>query len=103
MFGVKKCGKEDCEICLPPRLPRNEFDQLHHPIADGEHYKSFEDVYGCMTSEKDCPSLKNPANGIPFSPSAQTARRLVLCSNYLKPRVVYSKLKLKIEEENAYA
>ena len=83
-------------------------EMSHHlpdPIADGEHYKSFEDVYGCMTSEKDCPSLKNPAkksHGIPFSPSAQTARRLVLCSNCLKPRVVYSKLKLKIEEENAF-
>lgn len=42
VFGVKKCGKEDCSICLPPRLPRDVFDQLNHlpdPVADGEHYK----------------------------------------------------------------
>lgn len=107
VFGVKKCGKDDCRICSPPRLPKDIFDQLHHlpdPVADGEHYKTFENVYGCMTTEKDCPSLKNPSkkpHGIPFSPSAQTARKLVLCSECLKPRVVYSRLKLKIDEEYA--
>ena len=38
---------------------------------------------------------------MPFSPSAQTARLLVLCTECLKPRVLYSKLKLVISEEQA--
>lgn len=73
VFGVKKCGQDDCSICLPPRLPKEVFDQFQHlpdPVADGEHYKSFEDVYGCMTTEKDCPSLKTSgkkSHGISFS------------------------------------
>ena len=64
----------------------------------------FEDVYGCMTTENDCPSLKTSGkkcHGIPFSPSAQTARLLVMCSECLKPRVIYSKQKLTIWEEHA--
>ena len=64
----------------------------------------FEDVYGCMTTENDCPSLKTSgkkSHGIPFSPSAQTARLLVMCSECLKPRVIYSKQKLTIWEEHA--
>ena len=46
------------------------------------------------TSGKKC-------HGIPFSPSAQTARLLVMCSECLKPRVIYSKQKLTIWEEHA--
>jgi hypothetical protein len=107
VFGVKKCGQDDCSICSPPRSPKEVFDQLRHlpdPVADGEHYKSLEDVYGCMTTEKDCPSPKSSSkksHGIPFSPSAQTARILVLCSECLKSRVAYSRQKLKIHEEYA--
>jgi hypothetical protein len=91
----------------PPCLPKEVFDQLRHlpdPVADSEHYKSFEYVYGCMTTEKDCPSLKSSSKKshvIPFSPSAQTARILRLCSECLKPHVVYSRQKLKIHEEYA--
>ena len=83
------------------------FDDFRHipdPVANGEHYKSFEEVYGSMTTEKDCPSLKTTgkrSHGMPFSPSAQTARTLVLCSECLKPRVVYSRQRLTIFEDHA--
>ena len=84
VFSVKKCGKTDCSICSVPRLPSEIFKQLHHlpdPVADGEHYKPFEEMYGTSTTEKDRPSLRSDAerkgHGIPFSPNAQTTRRLV--------------------------
>ena len=57
-----------------------------------------------MTTEKDCPSLKNSSkksHGIPFSSSAQTACTWLLCSECLKPSIVYSRQKLKIHEEHA--
>ena len=101
VFSVKKCGKTDCSVCSLPRLPSEIFKQLSYlpdPIADGEHYKPFEEVYGTLTSEKDRPSLRSDAekrgHGIPFSPNAQTARRSVLCSECLKPRVIYAQHKL---------
>ena len=83
------------------------YDQLHHvpdPTPNGEHYKPFEEIYGTETSEKHLPSLKAKAkesHGMPFSPSAQTARLLVLCTECLKPRVLYSKQKLIFNEEEA--
>jgi len=29
-FDIKKCGDEDCDICLPPRLPCDNFSQIDH-------------------------------------------------------------------------
>lgn len=47
IFGIKKCGKLDCSICKPPRLPKEVFDNLHHlpdPVPDSTtKYKSFEE------------------------------------------------------------
>ena len=48
-FDIKKYGDEDCNICLPPRLPSYEFLQLDHlldpmPGKDG-HYKKFSEVF----------------------------------------------------------
>ena len=107
VFGVKKCGESNCKICKPVRLPRDVFDKLHHlpdPTADGEHYKPFDDLYGTETSESELPSLKNSlkeSHGMPFSPNAQTARMLIMCSECLRPRVLYSKHKLTFCEEEA--
>ena len=111
VFGIKKCGKTDCHICKPPRLPVDIFKELHHlpdPTPDDPlHYKSFGDLYGTLTTEKHRPSVKNKsgrlAHGIPFTPNAQTARDLVLCSECLKPRVVYSQRKLSIVEEIVFS
>lgn len=108
VFGVKKCGKEDCSICRPPWLAQEVFRELHHlpdlVPEDCLHYKSFSDLYGTLTSEQHRPSLKKNASlshGIPFSPNAQTAREIILCCECLKPRVVYSQRKLSIWDERA--
>ena len=41
------------------------------------------------------------SHGIPFSPNAQTAREVILCSECLKPRVVYSQRKFSVWDEHA--
>ena len=56
------------------------------------------------TSESELPSLKNSpkeSHGMPFSPNAQTTRMLIMCSECLRPRVLYSKHKLTFCEEEA--
>ena len=101
---MKKCGESNCKICKPVRLPRDVFDKLHHlpdSTADGEHYKPFDDLYGTETSESKLLSLKNSLKESPFSPNARTARMLIMCSECLRPRVLYSKHKLTFCEEEA--
>ena len=54
-FCVKKYGKDDCQICKPPPLPQEAFNDLHmlpDPVrGDDGHYVPFESVYGIATSE----------------------------------------------------
>ena len=57
MFCIKKCGKAECKICTPVRLPASVFEQIHFipdPVPDSgkEHYRSFSDLYGTPTIEK---------------------------------------------------
>jgi len=74
----KKCGAADCTICKLPCLSRELFDTIAHlpdPVKDGEVYKSFSDVLGTITTEKDRPSLQSSAekndSGVPFNHSGQ--------------------------------
>lgn len=66
-------------------------------------YKPFEEVYGTLTSEKDRLSLRSDGekrgHGIPFSLNAQTVRRSVLCSECLKPRIIYAQHKLTHQDQ----
>ena len=109
VFGVKKCGVVECDICTPPRLPESVFQELYHipdpiPGDDQQHYKPFSSVYGTLTTKKDRPSSKKEGkkgHGIPFNPSAQTARSLILCCECLRPRVLYSQRKLSYLESSA--
>ena len=64
-------------------------------------YKSFDELYGTITTEQYRPSKSKTTastHGIPFSPNAQTARELVCCTECLKPRVIYSQKKLTLAE-----
>lgn len=110
-FAIKKCGDSSCDICKPPRLPQPVFQSLHHipdpfPDSDGLHYKPFDILYGRSTTEQHRPSLQansqhRKAHGMPFSPSAQTARTVsqtVLCLECLRPRVIYAQRKLSFQE-----
>ena len=74
--------------------------------ADDQHYKSFEQVWGCTTDESHMPYLltkKSCGQGIPFNPLQQHAKitRLFLtCVECKKPRLFYSKSKLSPQEHN---
>ena len=80
MFYVKKCDDISSHICKPPRLPKEIFQTLKHlpdPILDGDHYKTFNDLYGLITSEQYRPSIGNKrvkSHGLDFNPSTQTAK-----------------------------
>ena len=107
-FCVKKCGKIDCTICRPPRLPFDVFREIKFlpdpiPTADG-HYKPFETVYGTATSEEHRPSLQIPparSKTLPFTASVQHARNtnmMIQCEECELWRLIYSKYKLKASE-----
>ena len=94
MFSVKKCDDISCTVCLPPRLNNDVFSTLSHlpdPVPNGDHYKSFNDIYGSTASEYHLPSLhEKEAKGhkIPFNPSAQTAKNtviLLICEECINP------------------
>ena len=82
-FSIKRCGQSACSICKAPRLPAEVFATLYHlpdPVPDetGEHYRPFQQVYSQKTTEQHRPSLAagNQNHGMPFSPTAQTAKTL---------------------------
>ena len=60
-YSIKKCGDSNCKTCLPPRLPLQTFQKLHHlpdPMPDERnegHYKTFSDVFGKVTTEEHRP------------------------------------------------
>ena len=59
---VKKCGSDQCSICLPVRLPQSVFKNLSVlpdpiPTEDG-HYKAFSDLLGTPTDHSFRPSLQ---------------------------------------------
>jgi len=70
-ISVKKCGKLNCNMCKPPRLPVQKFTKLSHipdpvPGTDG-HYLPFTDVYGKIdTDEQHRPSLQKSAKKNPY-------------------------------------
>lgn len=63
-FSIKKCAEDPCEYCKlhPSRMTPDSFASIHHlpdpmPAADAAHYKSFQDVFGTVTSEEHRPSM----------------------------------------------
>ena len=108
MFSVKKCDNVSCTTCLPPRLPNSVFSTLYHlpdPMPNGEHFKTFQELYGAETSECHLPcSREKEAKGhkLPFSPTAQTAKNtdiFLICEECRKPRLLHSPRKLMTEEK----
>ena len=105
MFSVKKCGKESCTICKPPRLPADVFNSLNHlpdPVPMGDRYQDFTTLYGQPTSEKHCPSLAGPKScghhGMPFAPSAKNVKLVLQCSDCSKWRLLYAKQLLRLKQ-----
>ncbi|GES75075.1 uncharacterized protein LOC105326236 [Rhizophagus clarus] len=90
-FSIKKCGKDDCEICLPIRSSQHIFDTLNHlpdPIpANNEHSKSFNDVY-----DKQMPWTGN-------GQKAKNVGMTVTCMDCNKSRCLYASKKLADDDK----
>ncbi|XP_053376613.1 uncharacterized protein LOC123531671 [Mercenaria mercenaria] len=107
---VKKCDSQTC--CTPVRNSSREIPPfLPDPEIDPEnqdHYKSFEDVLGTSTSERDRPSWQTESvakvaeqqQGCPNRALvAQNVRSTVNCYECRKPRCIYAKKALTVREE----
>ena len=62
-FEIKKYASLVCNIYGLPNLPPEMFEVLQpfpnpFPEADGQHFKTFDSVYGTATAEDFGPSLK---------------------------------------------
>ena len=100
-FHVFKCSTDDCPFHFPVRGKEKieSFSDpiLHNDDEGNEHYHQ-----GEGPEEKFIPSklenLSKRGQGIPLSPSAQTALnvgKIVTCTECYKPRLLYSRTKLK--------
>ena len=106
-FCISKCGKQDCGICKPPRLPQEIFENVHmlpDPTpGEDEHYLPFENVYSTDTTEVHRPSLSKRSKKqktLPFVASIQHVRNVnmvVQCEECGMWRLIYSKKKLTVE------
>ena len=93
---------------MPGRsFARPVFNQVHYipdPIPKNEqHYKPFSNLFGTLSTERYSHSLKTGGgkkHGIPLNPNVQTAHA-IMCSECLRPRVIYAQYKLIHAEEGA--
>ena len=114
-FQIKKCLEESCYLCSlfqPPRLEPEVFKSLSfipNPMLDHtqEHYKSFQELSGTETSEKDRPSLllkpvisEADQNNKSLLTSPKV-RGTLTCSTCHKPRCFYSNSSLTYREKIA--
>ena len=105
-FEVKKCGKDDCSLCLPVRLPKEEFEKIKPfpdpMIKDDGHYKSFEEVYGTETSEECRPSKQAKSKKLPFYANLQHMKNsglMLMCEECGMWRLLYATRKLSAKEK----
>ncbi len=106
-FDILKCGKPECAICKPIKLPLPAFEKLKHlpdPMpGDSGHYKPFAEIFGQQTTEEHRPSLKTKKSKktLPFSASKQHVKNvdmMLQCDECGRWRLLYSKKKLKKNE-----
>ena len=98
VFGIKKCWETNCTMQICTRhLQDTPGPFLPDPLARGDHYVPFKELYGVPTTERDRPLMKTiegrGEHGIQFSPNNQTASNVsqcVLCAECLRPRVLHS-------------
>lgn len=99
-FQIRRC--KDINCCSPIE---KVWEWLPDPVEDasGNHYKKFEDFLGHVTDEKDRPSsrgqptaavaqeLQGCKNSVLV---AQNVRSTVTCTECMKPRCIYAKIKV---------
>ena len=108
--SLKKCGSQDCIICIPPRLNDQDFRRLNHlpdPIpGTDDHYKEFSEVFGTEATEGAMPSLKTSkdyGHKIPFNTVKQNASKTGLtidCNECRKPRLDTAKRLKEVQKKS---
>lgn len=108
-FQFTKCGKPDCQLCKPPRLPGLKFDKLLHTpdtiLGTDGHYLSFCEVFGKSTDEKHRLSLQKSTTrkSLQFVASVQHAVNtgyFVQCEECEVWHLVYTAHKLSSVDKN---
>lgn len=103
-FCIKKCGSEECSICLPLNMDREVFKTLKYlpdPILGPDnHYFPFEKAMVTSTTEKDRPScqVKKHKKSLSFSPTKQHVTNVNVVNECNKWRLLFSKRKLQPQE-----
>ena len=112
-FSVKKCGSQNCEICLVPPSSVQDFERLGHlpdltPSSDNLHYKPFQKVFKTETDESAMPSLKalkDCGHKISINLAKQHVTNTMLtveCAECSKPRLVYAARKISASEKKNF-
>ena len=108
-FVIKKCFSDSCDICSPPRLPADVYQNLQYlpdpVLSDTEegHYKSFDEVYGEQTTEKDRPSIKKieTRSHCYTLKNVKNADMMLQCEECELWRLVYSETKLTKQQKSS--
>ena len=108
--SLKKCGSQDCIICIPPRLNDQDFRRLNHlpdPIpGTDDHYKDISEVFGTEATEGAMPSLKTSkdhGHKIPFNTVKQNASKtglIIDCNKCSKPRLDTAKRLTEVQKKS---
>ena len=65
-FCIKKCGNQECSICLPLKMDSSVFQDLKFlpdpMLQPNSHYLPFDQALSKQTTERDWPSLQKTKN-----------------------------------------
>ena len=115
---IKKCLSPEYNFCTTiqsPRMPIEKFKQLHFlpdpVLKTKDSYKSFEEVYGEETTDKDQPSLKSEKHNHLADDKykrdglfvSAKVKGVMVCGECNKSRCIYASKKLLKDEEGALA
>ena len=86
---------------MDPELFKSVYFLPDPLIGEDNHYKSFADLYGSTTTERDCPSFSQPKakKMLSFSPSKQhvlNVDTIVQCEECNMWRLLFSRKKLSV-------
>ena len=112
VFQTKRCGKDACSFCSrhPICLPPSEFEKFKFvplPFLNlaKDHYKSYSELYGQLTSEADRPSsvVTSDAKAADIENKklliASKVCGVIVCVECTKPRCVYAASTLSYQEK----
>lgn len=111
LFHIKKCTDMSCYYCQqhPIRMQASEFASLSFIplptlLPNKEKYAGFDALFGTPPDEKDCPSSQKSVGAQNDEENksilvSTKVRATIVCGECTKPRAVYAKSKLTVDEQ----